>query len=130
MNMEGSDFMKRFFLSAGSSPFSAIISRLHKGLQRNTAVETNKLYVNDKWQTEGNFSLTEEEWEKICTVKWESTSSNTRREFNWKNHIRCFISPLQKIMWSKCSKSLAYFVGLSKFEAILERNSQIFTSYI
>ena len=58
--------------------------------------------------------MTEEDWEKTNTALWQTTCSNTWREFNWKNHIRYFITPLQKryrgtgvSCWRPCSQNVA-----------------------
>jgi len=111
-SLETSDFMM-VFITAGDSPTcSGIISRLYNGLQQHMTEDT--YYVKDKWQTEGNFTMTIEEWEKTCEVLWESTCSNMWREFNWKNQIRYFITPLQKRYrdtgvecWRSCKQNTA-----------------------
>ena len=112
LKVEASDLMRVFLTAAGSPNCCRVISRLYRGLQQNTT--ENTIYVKDKWQTEGNFTITEEEWEKTCEGLWETTCSNTWREYNWKNHIRYFITPLQKRYrgagvgcWRSCGQSVA-----------------------
>ena len=94
MYPESSDLL-RVFLSAKDSPTcSGTVSELYKGLQQNTP--ENTWYIKDKWEAEGNFSITAEDWEKTCETLKQSTCSSVWREFNWKNHMRYFITPLQK----------------------------------
>ncbi len=71
-----------------------IISKLYNGFLQ--TVPENTFYVRDKWKMEGNFNISDEDWEKICKTQWKSTSSAIWRELCWKNVIRFFITPSQK----------------------------------
>lgn len=73
---------------------SKTISKLYKGLQELRGVNTS--YIKKKWESEGNFVLTTEEWENLHQKQWKSTNSLSWREFNWKNMIRYFITPVQQ----------------------------------
>ena len=54
------------------------------------------LYIKEKWEKEGGLLISEEDWECLCRLQWRTTSSNTWREYSWKNLSRFFITPLQQ----------------------------------
>lgn len=68
-----------------------IVSRLYKCLQNCNG--TNSLYIKQKWESELQIKVSEDEWHSICLFQHTSTSSRQWREFGWKNIIRYFITP-------------------------------------
>lgn len=92
-------------LGAYSSELNkGIISRLYKGFMKKKSHSTE--YVKNKWETEGNFVISKEEWYSCCDFQWKCTNSYTWKEFGWKCLIRFFITPKQKAHFtggdSKC----------------------------
>lgn len=91
---------------------------------------------------EGNFNISDEDWEKICKTQWKSTSSAMWRELCWKNVIRFSITPSQKkhhgkgisagdhvgkrkltttIFWGGCQKLTPYWQEIKRnVEAVFE----------
>ena len=53
-------------------------------------------YIKEKWKTELNIEVTEDNWIEIWTTHQTSTSSRAGREFSCKNLSRFFITPKQK----------------------------------
>ena len=90
----GSSGILGTFLSANNPTNGGIISGLYCGLQHKDF--EGSAYVMDRWMEEGEFNMTLEEWEIICSKICETSCSKYWREFQWKNHIRYFISPVQQ----------------------------------
>ena len=74
----------------------------------------NTLNIKARWETEGNLTITIEEWDRICEHQWKMTCSPTWREFSWKNVTRFFCTPAQKSKysiqsdcWRSCGESFA-----------------------
>ncbi len=59
-----------------------VISRSYKGLKTKKAHSTE--YIKKRWEEEGNFSITSEDWLEKCKFQWKCTNSYTWREFGWK----------------------------------------------
>ena len=93
MHLESSGIVGTF-LSVNKSTCRGIISGLYNGLQQKDP--KGSAYVMDRWRDEGEFDMTLEEWEKICSMINETSCSKSWREFHWKNHIRYFITPVQQ----------------------------------
>lgn len=94
LNIQVSGLVMVFLKAGESQTCTGIISRLYRGLRQ--AIPDNTLYILEKWEREGNCTISVEEWEKSCEIVWETTCSNMWREFNWKNQVRYFITPAQK----------------------------------
>lgn len=71
-----------------------VVSRLYSSIRR--ACSNDTLYIKEKWEKESGLQLSAENWENLCILQWETTSSNSWREFSWKNLSRFFITPLQQ----------------------------------
>ncbi len=104
--------LKVFSGAYSSEPNNKIIARLYAGLQ--SLRDDITICLKEKWGKEGNFQLSEEEWEKLIHSQWETTCSSTWREFGWKNITRFFISPEQKKLkemgsgcWRQCGEENA-----------------------
>lgn len=73
------------------------------------------IYIKAKWELEGGIDITEEEWMTVWAYQWKCSSSQSWREFGWKNLIRYFITPYQKshyegnlpICWRNCGNTNA-----------------------
>lgn len=78
-------------MSVFCSAYGSHISRLYIGFLRSTST----IYVKHKWEQKG-LSLKEEEWESICTIQWQTTTSLKWRECCWKKVICFIITPPQK----------------------------------
>ena len=87
----------------------AYLSKLNKGILSRlyyiqgfmTKKSHSTEYVKNKWENEGNFEISKEEWYNYWIFQWKCTNSHTWREFGWKCLIRFFITPKQK----------AHFIG-------------------
>lgn len=77
-----------------SSICNKVVSSLYRVIRQ--ASSDNTFYIREKWEKEGNLPISAEEWESICKLQWETTCSNTWREYSWKNLTRFFITPLQQ----------------------------------
>lgn len=86
--------MTVFFSVYGLQNLTHVVSKLYNGLLFHKTTST--LYIKDRWEQESSISLTQLEWESICTAPWQTTASLKWREFCWKNVIRFFITPTQK----------------------------------
>lgn len=86
--------LKVFITAYNSEPCYGIISKLYNGLRK--LKEENTLYIKEKWEGEGNFVMSVEEWERLNQQQWKTTCSSFWREFGWKNITRFFVSPAQK----------------------------------
>lgn len=71
-----------------------VVSRVYSALRR--AKLDDSLYIKEKWEKESGIQLTAENWESLCFLQWQTTCSNSWREFSWKNLSRFFITPLQQ----------------------------------
>ena len=117
-----------------------VISRIHKGLLSKKSHTTG--YVKEKWEREGNLLISEEDWLDICQSQWKCTSSHGWREFGWKCIVRFFITPKTKgtfywrgsyvleTVWTPGSWSLAYLLGVSSGQILLDRASQSIKRHI
>lgn len=85
--------LQTFIQLIQSMSLTKIISKLYNGMLRSKGESTN--YVKKKWEREGNFTITDKDWEHVCQIQWTSTGSNVWREFCWKNIVRFFITPTQ-----------------------------------
>lgn len=81
-----------------------IIARLCKGFIMKKSHSTE--YIKNKWEKEGNFVISNEEWSVCCDFQWKCTNSHVWREFGWKCLARFFTTPKQKAHFtgedSKC----------------------------
>ena len=68
-----------------------IVSKLYQGMLNCRKHSTE--YIKEKWEKELNTQITAEQWINICETQYTTTSSNTWREFCWKNITRYFITP-------------------------------------
>lgn len=71
-----------------------VISKFYKALRGKKNHSTE--YIKEKWEKEGNFLISNEEWLDACKFPWKCTNSHMWREFGWKCLIRFFITPKQK----------------------------------
>lgn len=99
--------LKVFLLAYQLDVCKNVISRLYSGLQEAKMVDT--LYIKERWEREGNLSLSVEEWERVCVSQWKTTYSLFWREFAWKGVARFFSTPAQikhqsyrSNCWRKC----------------------------
>ena len=93
--LELEDPVLRVFLQAYSSEsYSGVISRLYSGFMAKKPHSTE--YVKNKWENEGNFEMSKEEWTGCLASQWKCTNSHSWREFAWKCLVRFFITPKQK----------------------------------
>lgn len=76
-----------------------ITAKLYKSITNLNSHSTK--YIMDKWEKEAGITITEEEWECICTSQWRSTKSHTWKEFCWKSVTRFFITPQQSAHFSQ-----------------------------
>lgn len=108
-----------------------MISKLYRSIQEFSGESTS--YIKERWEREGNFAMTIEEWENLNEKQWRSTNSLTWREFNWKNLVRFFITAalkhtegqtdrLLERVWVKESKPSPYILGLLRDSKLLEVN--------
>lgn len=86
--------LKLVLSASKSTTCSKIISKLYKAILQ--CKSENSLYIKKKWEKEGNFNISDENWQRICAIQWSSTSFSMWREFCWKNIVRFFITPQQK----------------------------------
>uniref|UniRef100_A0A3Q3ASL9 Reverse transcriptase domain-containing protein n=1 Tax=Kryptolebias marmoratus TaxID=37003 RepID=A0A3Q3ASL9_KRYMA len=70
-----------------------IISTLYQKLMMN---KHSTKYVKEKWESELNMTITDEDWSDMWKTHQTSTNSRIWREFTWKNLIRFFITPKVK----------------------------------
>lgn len=85
----------RIFLGAYQNESNGgIISKSYKGLM--TKKSHTAVYVKEKWERDGNLSISNEDWLDVCKFQWKCTNSHIWREFAWKCVIRFFITPKQK----------------------------------
>lgn len=75
-----------------------IISRLYASITSMT--KNNTVSTKSRWEKETKLDLTQEEWERICSYQWKTTSSPQWRFYSWKNIIRFFCTPAQKASFS------------------------------
>jgi len=57
-------------------------------------------YIKEKWEAEGNISISNEVWSEICQFQWKCSNSHVWREFGWKCLVRFFVTPKQKAHFS------------------------------
>lgn len=76
--------------------------------------EEDTTHIKDKWEKESNIEIQIESWEKIISQQWKSTSALSWREFGWKNVVRFFRVPAQRISpggstscWRSCGENKA-----------------------
>ena len=104
--------VKIFLLAYRSDPGHGNISKIYKVLQEVEGEDT--AYIKEKWEKESNTLMQMEIWEKIIAQQWKSTSALSWREFGWKNIVRCFRVPAQRISlgvstscWRSCGENKA-----------------------
>lgn len=90
----GPGFLEVLLSLLKSGSCTKVVSKLYNGIQLFKQVDTD--YIRNKWQKEGNFIISVESWEKIHKFQWMTSSSNSWREFCWKNIVRFFVTPAQK----------------------------------
>ena len=103
--LSGTGILSVFISAYRADQGHKTISKLYKGLQELSGVNTS--YIKEKWEREGNFVLSIEEWDNLIERQWKSTNSLTWREFNWKHLVRYFITPVQTrkgqmVCWRGC----------------------------
>jgi len=100
----------KFLLDSYEHTPQKVVSRLYRCLQNMTG--DNTLYVMEKWKSELNIDISEDDWHSICSTQQSSTHSRGWREFGWKNIMRYFITPQiksrqtqeQQACWRKCGQ--------------------------
>jgi hypothetical protein len=65
------------------APYRKVFSKLYFDLQ--DLKKYHNLHMKTRWEAEGGFKITLEEWERICKQQSLTTSSPSWREFSWKN---------------------------------------------
>ncbi len=70
---------------------SRVISAFYKALEDNR--ENSTLYLKNKWESELNIDISDDDWYEMCMTQCTTTSSQIWREFGWKNLTRFFITP-------------------------------------
>lgn len=83
--------LKEILRSYSCESAKGAISRLYKGLLTKKSYSTD--YIKNKWEKEGDFEITKEEWCNCCELHWKCTKSHIWREFAWKCLIRFFTTP-------------------------------------
>lgn len=73
-------------------------SKLYSALQN--LKNNHTLDIKERWEAEGGFTISQEEWDRIYRQQWSVTSSSSWREFSWKNATRFFRCPTQKANYS------------------------------
>lgn len=77
------DPILRIFMGAYQNDLNkGVISRFYKGLR--TKIYNSTEYIKEKWEKEGNLSISKEEWLEMCKFPWKCTNSHIWREFGWK----------------------------------------------
>ena len=71
-----------------------MVSKLYQSITGSRRHTTD--YIKVKWEKELNIEITAEQWTNICETQYTTSSSNTWREFCWKNTTRFFITPKLK----------------------------------
>ncbi len=102
-----------------------IVSRFYRSLM--SKKDYNTEYIKEKWERNGNFSISRKDWLQICQFQSKWTNSHVWREFAWKCLVQFFITPKQKTCFSggeaSCwrlwfndgSQPLACILGLSSY---------------
>lgn len=90
----GPGFFNVFLNLIKSDSCTKLISRLYNSILASEHSDTE--YIRNRWVKEGNLSITSEGWERINKLHWITSSSNTWREFCWKNTSHYFFTPAQK----------------------------------
>ena len=76
---QGENILLKVFMDAYvSGSGQKTISRLYKGLQQ---MKDSSLQVKQKWEREGNFVISEDDWEYLCEKQWKTSNSTLWREF-------------------------------------------------
>ena len=108
-NEEIIDIFKNAYKDASYQKKISKIYQTLSNLKRN-----NTLHMKARWESEGNLTLTTEEWDRICTQQWSATSAPSWKEFSWKNMARYCCTPEQKTKyshqtscWRLCGHTLA-----------------------
>ena len=70
-----------------------IISALYQKL---TASKHSTKYIKERWESEFNTNISDEDWGNMWKIHQTSTNSRIWREFSWKNLIGFFITPKVK----------------------------------
>lgn len=104
-SLSGTGILSVFISAYRADQGHKTISKLYKGLQELSGANTS--YVKEKWESEGNFVLSIEEWDNLIERQWKSTNSRTWREFSWKHLVRYFLTPVQSrrgqmVCWRGC----------------------------
>lgn len=82
-------FLDVFLSLLKSGSCTKIVSKLYNGIQLSKQGDTD--HIRSKWEKEGNLIISVESWEKIHKFQWMTSSSNSLREFCWKNMVRFFL---------------------------------------
>ena len=75
-----------------------IILALYKAL---TVNKNSTKYIKEKWESELSIDITDQQWQEMWKTHQTTTSSQSWREFSWKNLIWFFITPKIKNKYSK-----------------------------
>lgn len=108
----GEEILDIFQKAYKDATYQKAISKLYVALQNLKRDHTQN--IKARWEAEGSFTMTLEEWDRICRQQWLMTSSPTWREFSWKNVTRFFCTPAQKTncsnqtaCWRSCGSAVA-----------------------
>lgn len=71
-NLE-SDLMKIFISAYNSESNSKTISKIYNCFSQRKSQES--LYIKEKWDSESNYVVSQEDWYNICQTQWKTTSS-------------------------------------------------------
>lgn len=91
----GDPVLGLFLMAYKNTLVKGAIGKLYKGLM--TKKDNSTYHIKEKWEKEGNFIISNDEWLNACKSARKTTSSNKWREFGWKCLIRFFITPKQKV---------------------------------
>lgn len=94
--------IKRTKIREISQPFIQLFTKAYKSeIKRNIRSQLSKSlhnfnthstgYIKERWEKEGNLTITDEEWQNICQFQWKSTKSHLWKEFGWKNRSVFFL---------------------------------------
>lgn len=85
---------KSKYLIKHMKAYKKVISKLYLSLQQ--LHKENTFRVKPRWESEGNLTMAQEEWEEIFRQQWKTTSSSSGRELSWKNVMSYFCTSAQK----------------------------------
>ena len=97
----------RVMINAYKGKHIRAITTLYKALMIDKSTTG---YIREKWETEFNIKISEDDWDNMWKRHKTTTSSRAWREFSWKNLIRFFITPkisnnysvVKKTCWRSC----------------------------